>query len=220
MNKVLQKFGEKEENGVALFRRVMVGQVQGHRGVQIPSLPAKSADGLEQVVSSCSECFSWPQFSSPLLHLYKTCCVPWAVFPPWCGFPVASSCMKSRQTLTQILPENLLEVEVTQLLGGGVTATIWFYSSKTKEAAGDPTAYLAWLGELSKEPGPVSVSAALLQGLMEPALLREPVIGHSSPWKVRPCLRCRTTVRAREECSVVIPVVFSVSCTAIKPPAK
>lgn len=82
MNKVLQKFGEKEENGVALFRGVMVGQVQGHRGVQIPSLPAKSADGLEQVVSSCSECFSWPQFSSPLLHLYKTCCVPWAVFPP------------------------------------------------------------------------------------------------------------------------------------------
>lgn len=62
--------------------------------------------------------------------------------------------------------------------------------------------------------------AVLLCGLMDPALPSEAVIGHSSPWQVRPCLRCRTAVRARGECSVVIPVAFSVSCAAIKPPAK
>lgn len=74
---------------------------------------------------------------------------------------MASSCMKSRLTQTQILSENLLEVEVTPFLGG-VADLILFYSSKMKEASGDPTVHVAWLEELSKEPGPVSVSGCVV----------------------------------------------------------
>lgn len=159
LNKVLQKFGEKEVSRVALFGRVMVGQVQGYRG---GSWSTDTFLCLPSVLMAWSrwfvpalDVFLGPSF--PALCSTCTCCVPWAVFPPLCGFPVASSCMKSRLTQTQILSGNLLEVEVTPLLGG-IADLIRFYSSKTKETAGNPTVHMAWLEELSKEPGPVSVS--------------------------------------------------------------
>lgn len=69
--------------------------------------------------------------------------------------------MKSRLTQTQILSENLLEVELTPVLGGGASDLIRFDSSKLKEAAGDPTVHVAWLEKLSKEPGPVSGSGCV-----------------------------------------------------------
>lgn len=68
--------------------------------------------------------------------------------------------MKSRLAQTQILSENLLEVELTPLLGG-VADLIRFDCSETKEAAGDATVHVAWLEELSKEPAPVSVSGCV-----------------------------------------------------------
>lgn len=53
---------------------------------------------------------------------------------------------------------------VPEFAGGGVNAGsedsprdfIFFYSSTIKEAAGDPIPGVAWLEELSKEPGPAS----------------------------------------------------------------